>query len=466
MQTPKPPNSDTANRWSENRKRRRMLEGAWEGDLRRRIATMVTGRRAASWGDPASGTSKNLASSIINKLSTLYDRPPSPLNEAEGASETMRGILGNAGHWQLMQGFAPLVIGLREGLVMVDVVANPVSGVVELLTRTTPADLVHVEAHPDAPDVPYRVFEYRIRPDSKGEPVWSRDAWDISDRENPFFEIQDEDGKPWQGSRIEGEEYLARWSYASGVPFVPGEWFHAQRTGKLTDCLKGNELFSGALSVAALWLYWQHIVVDCAFPQRYLSNGRPVGAASHEGEGAPFLDMDPTSILVVEPVEPGIGVILGQFAAGGDPMVIGQSIRDWSSELATNSGITPTDLERATGDARSGFAIALSQEGLRSAQRNWAMSFERHDSSILSKVAAMATRSGLADLPDTGWRVEYSGIPLSLSERGQRLAELESLMNANIISRVQLLSEFESIPLSEARRRLEESQTDIARFRA
>lgn len=461
--TPSHPTDATGRRWIENRRRRRMLEGGWRNDLRDRILGMVSNRRAAIWGE--GDTAKNVARSIISQLATLYNRPPSPIHEQEGAAMELRKWLAMAGHWELMRGFSPLIIGQREGLVRVDVVRNPVSGAVELLTRVVPADLVHVEAHPDAPDVPTRVIECCPRKNAAGEWVWSREVWDITDPSQPYYAIQDDEGNPWPGLEpLSGDAYKAAYAYSDGVPFIPGEWFHADRTGKLCDPYKGKELFDGTLTVAALWTFWSHVVVDSSWPQRYMANARIAGAASSEGDGTPFVEMDPSAVLMVEQAEPGLAVVVGQFLAGGDPQAIGDAIDAYAAGIATDFDISPADVQRATGDARSGFALEITNEGKRAAQQRYEMSFARHDAAMMGKICAMLNRAGVASLPESGWSIEYAGIPLGLSERKAQLEELEKMLQMGVTSKPAVLAKIKAIPISEARRELEEMRDDMIRY--
>ena len=465
---PKAPDQATGTRWRESRRRRRLLEGMWKDELQRYIEAAVGPNKAAIWGEP--DLAHNLLRSVVHSLSTLYSQPAAVGHDDQAAADAMTERLGRAGLWEIMQGFSPLIIGQREGLVRAEVVEDP--GHVGdgpaprlLLVRVTPADLVAVEAHPDAPDVPTKVCEYRVRANPDGEPTWYRDVFDLTDPQRPVFVVENEDGKE-AGTAIGlppivGDEYRAMWSFADGRPFIPGEWYHAQRTGKLADPLFGRELVEGTLSVAMLFTFWGHLVRDASHPQRYAVGAMPAGANSHEGDGMQWIETDPSSLLRFE-ADPGISVQIGQFQPGGDPVSLGNAIRDYAADLAVDFDISPADIQRANGDARSGFAIALTREGMRHAQRRYRPSFQRHDTALVTKIAAMLNRAGAETLPEQGYRITYHGLPLSLEERRLEIEEYEKRLQLGVASRVDLLMRLEGISEDEARSRLATFRRDNA----
>ena len=453
---PKAPDMATERRWVIGRQRRRMLEGDWRVDLNERIRRLAGPVKSSIWGD--GDTAKNVFRSIVHQLSTLYNSPAQVNQEDPAAVEYMTEALQAAGYWELMQGSSPLVIGQREGLTRAEVVDR--NGTPALLIRTAPADLVSVEADPDDPDVPVVVREYRVRSTDKG-PQWVADVFSVADPASPYFRTEDEDGQPIDVGipSIEGDAYRARWSYADGTPFIPVEWVHAQRTGKLADPKFGTELVDGALTVAAYWTLFGHILRDCSHPQRYSVGVRLAGLGSNEGEGTTYIETDPSSLLQFE-AEPGVPYTVGQFAPGGDPVDIGNAIRAYSGDLATDFDISPSDIQRSTGDARSGFAIFLTKEGQRHAQRRYQPSFSRHDRSMIGKIAAMLNRSAGQSLPEAGWDVLYHGLPLGLEERKQLIEEMESRIALGLASKVDVLAQLEGISLAAARKRLEQISID------
>lgn len=454
---PKAPDTATEAAWAIARMRRRMLEGDWREDLNRRIREMAGPVKQAFWGD--GDPSKNLAKSIIYQLSTIYDVEGKPSNEDTAATDAMSDVLKGAGYWELMQGAAPLIIGQREGLTRAEVVDR--NGEPALLVRTVPADLVFVRSHPDNPDVPTVLGEYRPRMTEKGA-MWVADVFDISDPASPVFRTLDEDGNPIDVGvpTIAGAEYLARWSYSDGRPFIPGEWRHASRTGKLRDPKFGSELFHVSLTVSAYWTLFSHIIVDCSHPQRWTVGLQIQGLAADEGAAGQYVITDPSSVLQFG-AEPGVPGSIGQWQPGGDPVVIGNAIRDFSSDSAVEFGISSADIQRASGDARSGFAIYLSREGQRKAQRKYKPSFERGDRSMIGKIAAMLNRSAGMSLPETGWDVHYAGLPLGIQEQAEQQSQIDARLAAGTISKVDAVMQTDHISRAaavEKLRRVEEER--------
>ena len=74
----------------------------------------------------------------------------------------------------------------------------------------------------------------------------------------------------------------------------------------------------------------------------------------------------------------------------------------------------------------------------------------------------MLNRAGAADLPESGYRVAYHGLPLSLEERRMALEEHEKRLELGIASRVDLLMRLDGISEDEARRRLIAIRQDAA----
>ena len=437
-----------------------MLEGDWAPDLERRIGEMAGPVRQDFWG--GGDTAKNIARSIVHQLSTLYNSPAQVNNDDAAAVVEMTEALRMAGYWELMQGFSPLIIGQREGLTRAEIVDR--HGKPALLVRTIPADLVFVESDPDNPDVPTLLGEFRPRKTDNGW-QWVADVFDLRTPGAPVFHTLDEEMRPIDVGipAISGDAYTARWSFDDGTPFIPGEWVHAARTGKLRDPKFGMELFRGALTTAGLWTLWSHIIVDCSHPQRYTQGLTLLGAASGEGEGKSYVVTDPSSVLQFGS-EPGVPTAIGQWAPGGDPVVIGDAIRAYSSDLAVDFDISPSDIQRASGDARSGFAIFLTKEGQRHAQRRYKPSFRRHDTRMVSKMAAMLNRSAGASLPEVGWDVHYRGLPLGLSERAAEQDEIDKRLAAGTISKVDAVMQRDHISREAAITQLQRVAFERAQF--
>jgi len=182
-------------------------------------------------------------------------------------------------------------------------------------------------------------------------------------------------------------------------------------------------------------------------------------------EHATFISTDPASLLLMEASNPDAPVTLGQFAPGGDPVAVGTAIRDYASDLATDFDLSPGDIQRSHGDARSGYAIHVVNEGRRSAQLKYKNQFAKSDALLLRTIAAMHNAySTEPALPEDGYSVRYQGLPLSVDERRTRIEEYRTRSELGIASPVQLLAELEGITEGQARQRLEQIRRDRVAF--
>jgi hypothetical protein len=168
---------------------------------------------------------------------------------------------------------------------------------------------------------------------------------------------------------------------------------------------------------------------------------------------------DPATLLAFS-TRPGVTGSAGQFQPGGDPETIGRAIQAFASDLASGFDLSPGDVKRVHGDARSGYAIEVTKDGQRQAQRKFAPSFSRADESLLGKSAA------LLGLPGDGWHVRYTGIPATFSERQALIEEYKARAELGITSPIALLAALDDISEQEALRRMSEFFADRARIDA
>lgn len=453
------PNSATANRWSEARRRRRMLQGDWHTDLKNWMVQMVDERRLDRWR--RLDMSKNLFSSIVNQLSVLYDAQAVVWREDgnTAAEEALKTALVDSGFWQIAAHNQMMVLGLREGAIRVHPVVR--DGTTRITYSIVTSDVYHAVASPDTPDEPHTGYHYRLRPMPESEALaWTRDAFSIVNPEQPTFRVEDPDGEDvtekFPGvERLIGDDYVFR--FADGTPYIPMPLYHALRTGRLFDWTRGVELVDGSLQVAGYWSLWGHILRDASFPQRYLINAEIQGAEV-KGDSATVL-VDPAAVVSLHS-RPGEGPpSAGQWQPGGDVEAVGRAIQSFASDLAGGFDISPNEIKRVHGDAaRSGYAIEVTKEGQRNAQRKYAPQFMRADLQLLSQTAA------LLGLPDTGWSIRYTGVPSTFSERQLLIDEYRTRVELGLSSPVDVLAALDDISEDDARAKLRRFRTDNAEF--
>lgn len=457
---PKAPTAEVGLMWTEARRRRRMLEGCWEYDIRASLRTLVDEERLAAWGRV--DQSKNLALSLIMQLAVLHAREPVVWREGAPANdpitEALVGAIRMAGLWQLGTHLQQLVLGQREGAICVHRYADRRTGADRIGYQVIPLDLQWAVGHPDTPDEPHTWYRYRQRQVVADQPAcWCRDAYSVEDVDRPYFRVEDCDGQPVDVPGVPaayGEEYL--WRYDDGTPFLPATLYHALRTGKMFDYSRGIELFDGALRVAGLWVLWQHVVRDASWPQRWTVNMEVAGAKPIDGVAR--VVSDPACILNFE-TRSGQPGSAGQWLPGGDPEGIGRAIQAYAADLSAGFDMAPSDVKRVHGDARSGYAIEITKDGQREAQKKYGPQFMRGDLDILAKTAA------LLGLPDEGWRMRYTGVASTFSERQLLIEEHETRMVHGLSSPVVMMAALEDVSEDEARTRLRQMRQDNAEFR-
>jgi len=459
---PPAPDSATFARWAEGQRRRRLMEGTWKPDLKGALAREYDPTRRRLLGMP--DTTKNLFRSLIWQLAVLYDRPP--VIWGSDAVGLMRQITDDAGLWQMASTLQQNTLAQREGFYRFDVTAD-----LRLLVRIVPTDLLWAEAPADDPDRPHTIHEYRMRETRPGRLEWTRDVLSIQDPDRPVYRVESGDGKIdlsdfflGRVGGLSGDLYPYR--SADGDPLIPGVIYHARRTGRLWDPFTGIELVDGTLAVAGLWTQWRHLVRDASWPQRWAINASVQGIeANRNGDLA--VVTDPSTLLNFRPTVPGQSSTVGQFAPGGDPKELGDAIRSYAADLAQDFDLAPADIARTHVDARSGYAIEITREAQRTAQRRFEPQFKRGDLQSLSVIAALwNAQAGSTELPEDGWDIEYPGLPYSMAERKMIMEDHKMRAELGITSKPRLLAALEGMTTDQARERLIEMQADAMIFDA
>jgi len=457
-------------RWEHTRLRIRLLRGTWAEDLERRRLQFFdpTALRVQGLCD----VTKNCFRSTIGQLAALYDLAYRVSNDG-GAADDMEAIIKAAGLPQLEIRHHRNVVGLRESLLVPRVAGTGTEA--RMIYRAVTPDFIEAEAPMDDPDQPDFLVEFRARKDPVTKrKVWTRDVWNVRDLDNPSFHVEDAQGKPTDkfDPRLDGEAYVWRYTQAprAGVPFIPHELTHAERTGMLFDPWEGHELVDGALNTGVLFSFWNHVVRDASWPQRWAINAVPVGARGDtKDEGLTYIPLDPSSLLMLktQTTSGSITAAVGQWAATADPGILLRTICDYAAQLAIDYGISPTDIQRTTGNAQSGFAVELTRDGVRTAQRRFRPEARRSDERLLEKTAAMMNRARggvAAKLPESGYMLNYRGLPLTIAE--QRLAQDRNKADREIgiASVVDLFMEVHGVSRVHAEQRLRQIQADNISF--
>jgi len=467
--SPVPTDPHEAQRWEHTRLRRRLLEGNWTGDLQERYERHMGTIRAQAHGEL--DLSSNPFRVINRELSVLYNHPPIIRHDMESidhVADFLGRRLKQSGLWAQMGWFQSRVLGCREYLMRVNVEGGA------LQFRPVSPDYVHATSQPDRPAMPDSIQELRLR-NLRGEAVWCWDVLDIRDSENPIYKvytaIQKGFGEDVTGE-ILGEEFSgAAYPYRrkDGRPILPYVLYHAQHSGdRLWDPYDGMEAVEGSLNLAVAWSFWFHCLRDASWPQRYAANLVPAGSNTSGGSEARRFEVvtDPSSLLILESGADSAAdtgqPMVGQWSQAADIKKMQEAISEFSARLAEDAGISGASLQRSGGTAKSGYAISLSNEGKREAQRKYQGQFSEADSRLIMVAAILLNGSTGSNLPEGGYSLLYQQIPLSPQELKERRANVLELVESGLLSRVDAYRELNpGITESQAKKDLE--KIDIGR---
>ena len=447
-QIPVPPDLREAERWHHTRLRRRMLDGEWKQDLIDKIQEHVGSTRREAWG--AIDQSSNIFRVICREMSVLYDREPRVFHPDDSAIPLTgrKGIIQRAGLWQQQQRFQSWVVGMRECLYRIDV---DIDGVLNY--RPVFPDMVHCVADPDRPDEPLKVCEMRQREHEDGSMRWTFDELDISDPSYPIYKVYDAKGY-YEGAAVDlsdmylggdmcGDAYPYR--KKDGTPVLPYQMYHADRLGdRLWDSYEMMEVVDGSLNLAVAYSMWFHVLKDASWPQRYIANGRVSGLDISGGDRyRAEIVTDPATVLMLEATEDGNQISVGQWNAGGDLSSMIMALQEYAARLAQDAGLNPTDIQRVSGNARSGYAIALTNQGKREQQMKLKPQFSYADEQLMSRTAIIMNSMTGSNYPEEGYEVVYRQIPMSAQERKAHREDVFERLDRGFISPAEAKAELE-----------------------
>jgi hypothetical protein len=443
-----------ARRWEESRRRRRMLYGQWEQDLAERIQTDVGAQRADAWGRPS--RSSNVLKSVCTQLAILHDEAPTIGHADADAAARMTKLLTAAQWSPLMQTVGRDLVGLREILVRVDV-RTPDSAEPFVCLYPVFPDLVTARPADDRPDRPVAVERAWLCQDGK----WATEVVDPSGS-SPVCRIE-RDGRDITvdelGDTFSGEAYPYR--DGAGAPVLPYVLYHAQTSGTLWNPYELVELVEGTLEVAKLYTHVNHVMQDASWPQRWIAGGRITGATITEGEGQAqrrVVVMDATAVAEIEADENTQGgVQVGQWQPGGDPKVMLEVADAVFARVATEAGISPSDFKRVGGDARSGYALEISDAGKRAAAKKLRPTMEAGDLATITLVAKLWNGRKLSPpFPEDGWTIAYPALKPSAAELKARLETVREMTALGVVDRVEQYAMLRDVDMETARVRLAE----------
>jgi hypothetical protein len=461
---PAPGNPDEARRVEHTRHRYAMMEGRWQPLLESYMETQLGSVRRAAMGQV--DISYCALRTTSYELATLYDAEPD-VKHNQLASPNIDRLVGSAGSiarsglWSQMARFQAYALALREIWMRADVEGG------RLVYRPVPPHMTMAEADPARPNVPTLFGELRLR-QIESKLMWTFEVWDIRDPAFPTYRVLEAlDG--WvagrdltrivHGATYDGPDYPSSWRRANGAPVIPAVLYHASTYGdRLFDPYANVELYTGSLQLGLFYSYLAHCIRDASYPQRYAIGVRVAGMDTADlGTRASRSEVttDPTTILMLDPIAETSQPMMGQYQAGADVEKLEAVIAAVAHRLATDAGLAPSELQRTSGSARSGYAISLSQEGKRQAQRRYVMQFRAADESLVALSAILFNRwseqnSEPTSYPEGGYSVIYREIPLSPQEMEGRRRHVLEMLAAGLMSEVDALRFFGSLSEQDA----------------
>ncbi len=469
MTIPEPPvagpHGQDSERIQYTRMCRRILYGGHLSDVLDRLRLQIPDVRREAWGHPDMGS--NPFKAVWTALSTLYDRQPSVAIVEDGlvgpAGELASRAAGQ-GLWQLMARGQRDTQGLRELWMFPSVDPRPgVDGAYDPVYEPVYPDLVCAEDDPSRPGVPVVVWRARPRAVAGAvDPEWMWDEIDLRDPDAPSYRVlrkvttTTRQGGEAQSlvdvsSLYDVDGWPDVWRDATGRPIMPAVLYHAAQTPWIYDAYQSRELVEGTLNVAVLRTYVAHVARSAAWRQRYVIDAELLGTSevdeNGDGRGRSRVQADPATILQFvrrEGIE-GANPQAGTFDVPVLPEELWSYIEGYERKLISEAGVNPADQQAMGGDARSGYALAVSRDAQREAQRRCEPMFRRGDQELLRLTAIMLNRAegrtGSRAYPEFGYRVTYHGVPQSAMERQALREHLLALMGSGLIDPVSAYQE-------------------------
>lgn len=446
---PTPDSDADCQRQAHSRERRQVLYQEHAALAQARVIQQMGRTRTEAIGE--ADLSSNVMLDVNTALAVQYARTPVVAADGDLAER-----IKQVGLWNLMQRVQRDTGGLREMLVHVDVGDDG-----EPSYRPVFPDMVEADSGGDRPGEPNVIREYveREDPQEPGKRIWTINALDIRDPENPSFRILDGrrgDGgergdmtSAYLGGPKSGSAYPYR--FGDGRPFINYELYHAAETGALWDSYEQRGLFEGTLNAIVLWTFFGHCVKNASWPQRYIAGLIALGAKP-EGDSTDleFDDVvrsgivtDPTTVLQFMVDRDHVGQpLIGQWAPSVDPVALQQSIEAYERLVGTRAGLSGADIQKTSGDPRSGYALAISRDAIREKQRASEDLYRRSDLRLIQKTAALLSRAGPKRYSEKLGRITYEGVPLSAAERAALDVHIKARLDTGMIDPVEAYLEY------------------------
>lgn len=438
---PRPSDPWECARIDEQARRRRIMCEEHDQDVESWLVATFGKRRRIILGPK--NLSRNFLASSSSQLASLYGLRPEVTNPAgvfpeivgqdiplaaldengERKTTRQRGLLERGGLWATMPRIQQLTVGMNEMLLVPSITTE--RDTPRLTFRPVFPDQVWIDADPDDPACMIRLYEIRERPDPRegknGAMIYVQDRWDISDPENPMFQVVTVDGDGSAGvditklvfpktPNLSGKDYPRH--YSDGTPYIPHQLYHRSWPATTWDPFFNRRVVDGTLNLTVLWTLRDHVLRDGAATTKYIAGGHIVtDAVVGTSDGPVETAMnDAVAVLRIARDESNDGTMLiGQWAPALDPEAFTRAILAGQAELAESIGIDQSDLIRTSSDATSGAALTISKQAKQEERVRHAPIMQPADEEMIGKCCALLNQAlDGAVYPEDGWVVEHS----------------------------------------------------------
>jgi hypothetical protein len=421
-------------RWQWTNLARNILYSNWEHQLEQRVQRQVGSKRKQAWKDV--DDSANLLKESSKELACLFDDTPNVSHSDEDAVERMNGeagVLTEAILWPLMQTVERDARALGNVLLRIDNSSGEF-----IRYRIVFPDMVVAKADENDPTRPVFIRWARERKLKRGL-TWCWDEYDIRNPENPIYRVVtiEMDMKAEEDVSAEvlkteanpsgdftGDNYPHVWTEGDrkGEPFLPFVKFDARRSSQLWNWRDNYEIVKGTLQDGVYWTYFGHNLRMGSHRQKYGVNVTIPGSDRQEtsdGQVASEVVPDSANILLFKVIDPEAGQpVLGEFDVPVDPEKFIGALSIYERRVINKAaGIKAATGTRKDGTPTSGYTFALSNAEKRGVQKRISPIFGPACVETIEKTAAMHNAVQTDKLPESGWGVAFTGIPLSIEER-------------------------------------------------
>lgn len=373
----------------------------------------------------------------------LYGRTPTATGEDAGDRmlDPHHGVLKQCGYWSRMAHVEYMTVGMGVYALRLNAVgtgkdARPV------LRNAEPHNL-EVYCSDADPLTPVTIWELKLRPLREPHGIvwgWFFDVFDISDPDNPTFEIHRAQVSGGLGDKVTSsflEEETSGEAYPwrrpdNGAPFLPYAWYRAVNQGIFWPNYR-NGMHQGTLRSCALWTFaeqsayfasGEHNLVGGVSPDAFPSS-TTAGENNEEETFVPVhtFDATPGAVTVIPTIDDRPLQVF-QLKAGINLNEIASFVSLYGRSLSRSDGLPMND-STLRANPSSGSALVVSNADRRAHTWRTEPMFFASDTDAIQKLAWIMEIATGEPHTSEGYAIEYHTLPLSPEEKQDQREDLE-----------------------------------------